>query len=406
MKDERRSVEPVAHGTTDPVEDALDLGLEPSVPPRSPAAPRSDGNSKGGTPASQPLGVGGISTAPHGAGEGAGIVGREGARKAAVFILSLDEDSATQILRSLSDEELTRIMGEIPHLGVVARETVASVMREFREVEEARSLVHEGNLEKASRLLERSLAPEKAHRLTQMLAGQRDGSPFAALEDVEAETLLAFLEEEHPQTLAAILVHLSPAKSAELLRRLTPEACREVLERVAGMEGLNGEVLQRIEAVLETHLLAARFDSFEETRGLKAAAEIVRAAAQDGADLLDGVREGSPDLAEEIGRHAFVFEDLLRLDDRVIEAAVGDVDPGVAALALKDASEPVLRRVLGALPRRAAELLRREMECPGRALASDSREARRRFLDTVLRVARMSASDGPPRARAVGRIFN
>jgi len=311
-------------------------------------------------------------------------LGLHGARKAAVFILSLDEEVASPVLRCFTDEELSRIAVEISRLGVVEKDSVATVMHEFRELEQLYSLVREGGIEQATRILERSFPRERAHRILQHLAGERRDSPFAFLETVEIETLMAFLEEEHPQTLAVILVHLSPAKAAEILERLSPACSREVIERIATLEGTNAEALEEVEMALEKHLVATRYEPLGEAGGVKAVAEILRAATGNCATFLDDLRQDQPELAEEIDKHLFVFDDLVRLDDRAIQIVLREVDSRRLAVALKTSGEGIKMKVLNNLSRRAAEALREEMELLGPVRQADVEAAQRAILKTVL----------------------
>jgi len=226
-----------------------------------------------------------------------------GARKAAVFILSLEEDEASLLLQSLGDAEAARITAAIESLGVLDPETVAQVLREFFELRRLHGLVREGGLERAVRLVERSLPPDKARRITQFLRSQRRSLPFQFLESIEAETLHACMACEHPQTVALVLAHLPPEKAAGVLDRLAPPLRREVVERIAALDGASAEAIESVEETLRKQVEAAKFQSFEEEAGVRAVARILRASGGSGAALLEDLREGRPDLAEEVSRH-------------------------------------------------------------------------------------------------------
>jgi flagellar motor switch protein FliG len=307
-------------------------------------------------------------------------------KKAAVFILSLDEDVASLLLRCLSDAELGRITSEIAGLGVVDKETVASVIREFRELEQLHSMVREGGLDHAIRLVERSFPRDRAKRIVQLLASHRHHFPFSFLEGMDADTLAGCLGEEHPQTLAVILAHMNPAKAAEILEKLPAALRRDVLERIASLEGASTEALQSLELSLRKHLDAARFESLGDAGGVRAAAEILRAAGGGGVTLLDDLREGRPELAEEIKKHLFVFDDLVTLDDRALQAVLKEIDSRRLALALKNAPDAVRSKILNNLSRRAAETVLEEMDFLGPVRFVEVEAARRAILETVLRL--------------------
>jgi flagellar motor switch protein FliG len=309
-----------------------------------------------------------------------------GARKAAVFILYLEEEVASLLLRALSDSDLARITTEIAGLGVVDRDTVAQVIREFTELERLHGMVREGGLDHAIRLVERSFPREKARRIVDLLSEHRQTFPFSFLEEVEVETLMSCLADEHPQTLAVVFAHMLPAKAAEIVERLDPALRRDVLERIAGLEGANAEALEDLERSLRKHLDAVRFEALGEGGGVKALAEILRAADGEGRALLDDLRQGRPDLAEEVGRHLFVFDDIVRLDDRALQAVLKEIDAHRLALSLKNASQAIRAKVLDNVSRRTAEILEEEMDVLGPVRFADVDAARQGILETVLRL--------------------
>jgi flagellar motor switch protein FliG len=241
--------------------------------------------------------------APAAAPPGPFAAALSGPRKAAVFILSLEEDEASLLLQNLGDAEAARITAAIESLGVLDPETVAEVLREFFELRRLHGLVREGGLERALRLVERSFPPDKARRIGQFLRSQRKSMPFSFLETVEAETLHACMADEHPQTIALVLAHLPPDKAAGVLDRLEQPARREVVERIAVLDGASAEAIEGLEEALRKQVESARFQSLEEEAGVRAVARILRASGGGGAALLEDLREGRPDLAEEVGRH-------------------------------------------------------------------------------------------------------
>ena len=362
--------------------------LEPEAEADVPPLDSEDADSPRGKSSSHPAPGSQSAALPRAPREGAADASASfsGAKKAAVFVLSLDEEVASTLLRSLSDEELGHITAEIAHLGVVEKETVSSVIREFHDLEELHSMAREGGLDHAIRLVEKSFPREKAKQIIQALASHRDKFPFSFLEGVETETLMACLEGEHPQTLAVVLAHTSPSKAAEILRRIHPDLRRDVLERIAQLEGANAEALDQVESSLRKHLDAARFESLGEAGGVKAVAEILRAAGGGGTLFLDDIRQERPELAEEIGKHLFVFDDLIRLDDRAIQGVLKEIDTRRLALALKNSSDEIKGKVFNNLSRRAAEMLREEMEFLGPVRFAEVEAARRAILETVLRL--------------------
>jgi flagellar motor switch protein FliG len=177
---------------------------------------------------------------------------------------------------------------------------------------------------------------------------------------------------------------MTPAKAAEVLERLPPENRKDVLERIAALDGANAEALEQVQLALRKHLEAAQYESLGDAGGIKAVAEILRASGGGGTAFLDDIRQDEPELADEIGQHLFVFEDLVRLDDRAVQVVLKELDLRLLALALKNASERIKVKVLNNLSRRAADELRLEVARLGPVKFLDVQAAQRAILETVL----------------------
>jgi flagellar motor switch protein FliG len=195
---------------------------------------------------------------------------------------------------------------------------------------------------------------------------------------------MAFLEEEHPQTLAVICANMTPSKAGEVLQRLPPENRREIIQRIATLEGTSAQALDQVGLVLEKHLDAARFESLGEAGGVKAVAEILRASGGEGTAFLDDIRQDKPELADQIGKHFFVFDDIVRLDDRAVQSVLKEMEVRTLALALKNAGEAIKAKVLGNLPRRTGDMVREQMDFLGPTRFSEIEAAREEILQVIL----------------------
>ena len=308
-----------------------------------------------------------------------------GLTKAAVFILSLNEDAASSVLRSLSDEELSLVAGEIAQSGVVDKETVGTVMGQFLEIREATEIAYEGGVDPASRLLQSSLPADRAGHLTELLAARTGGKRFAFLSEVDAASLVACLEEERPQTIAVVLTQMSSARAADVLERLPADQRKDVIRRIASLDGASEECVQLIEQVLRKHFEGARFSSLGDRGGVKAAAEILRAAEEQGvSSFFDDLRDEKPDLAEKVSKYLFNFNDLARFDDRFLTRALKRVDMRDLALALKSSEPKLVGKVSRNLSRRLADQLRKSGERLGPVRLSEVETARSLVLERIL----------------------
>lgn len=248
----------------------------------------------------------------------------DGLRKAAVFVLALDEAVASEVLQSLDDGELERLTAEIARLGVVGQETVASVLEEFQDLVQLHGMLLEGGPEQAIRLLEKSFPPERSRRLVELLEAHRHHLPFAFLSRAETDSLLALLEREQPQTVAVVLANMTPSKAAEVLEKFPLETRRELVERIAALQSTPAEVIEHLEERLREYLDASMLaPSRAQRNGIQRVADILRAAGTRSLELLEGLREERPEVAEEISRRlgeigTIYIEGRGRREDRLV----------------------------------------------------------------------------------------
>lgn len=311
-----------------------------------------------------------------------------GIRKAAIFIVSMKKELAAQILAHLDEESVRKVTMEIARLeGVTAKERNA-VLEEFFQLKVAREYVEQGGFDYAKELLERSLPRDRAAEILGAVQQAIQTTPFSFLVKTESENLLTFIQDEHPQTIALILAHLPAARAAEVLKGFPPKKQLEVVKRIATMEQTNPDILHEVEKSLERRLSAFVTQEFlEEVGGVQRVAEILNLAdrATEKA-VLESLEEESPDLVETIRRLMFVFEDILKVDDRGIQKVLKEVDQQELALALKTASPELREKIFRNMSERASQLIREEMDFMGPVRVSDVESAQQRIVDIVRRL--------------------
>ncbi|MFA7236636.1 MAG: flagellar motor switch protein FliG, partial [Phycisphaeraceae bacterium] len=269
-----------------------------------------------------------------------------GLERAAVLLLALDQSTAGLMLQQMDPtavEDVTRELATISSVSAVVRE---GVMREFYDMVLAQQWVSEGGLEYATQLLKNSMDPATADKIIQQVSQSVQQTPFAFLQKAESDHLLTFIQDEHPQTIALIVSHLPYHKAAEILAGLASQKQIEVIKRVANMEQTNPEVIREVEKGLEARLSSLLTQRMEKTGGVETVAEmlnLVDRATEKG--ILEGLETDDPDLVESIRRLMFVFEDILQVNDKGIQAVLKEVDNDELALALKTASEELKTKI-------------------------------------------------------------
>jgi len=313
--------------------------------------------------------------------------GTGGLTKAAILLLAVGPDTATQILRKLDKETVEEITREVASLKDVDPEKRNAVVEEFYNLVLARQYVDSGGLEYARNLLEKSLPRDDAARIIEQIEHQVHQQPFSFLQKAESENLLTFIQEEHPQTIALILAHLPSAKASEILVGLPGPKQIEVVTRVANMEQTSPEVIKEVEKGLEQRLSGIVSQRFQKVGGVEAVAEMLNLAdrATEKA-IFESLESEDPDLVEQIRRLMFVFEDILLVNDKGIQAVLKEVDNDDLALALRTASEELKEKIFKNMSERAAQLIKEDMEYMGPVRVSDVETAQQKIVDVVRRL--------------------
>lgn len=310
-----------------------------------------------------------------------------GVRKAAIMLLALKPDSAAEVMKRLPPDRVEKVSREIAALDQVNGEQRNKVINEFYHLVLARQYMQAGGLGVARTLLEKVLPADDAKRLVGSLEHQVNAQPFAFLHKTETENLLMFLSGEHPQTIALVLSHLPHAMAGEILVGLPAQRQVEVISRIANMDQTSPDVIREVEMGLESRLAGMVNERFERTGGVKAVAEILNLAGRAAEKaILEGLTEENPELVEDIRRLMFVFEDVLMVDDRGIQAVLKEIENNELAMALRTASEELKEKIFKNMSERAASLIKEEMEFMGPVRVSDVEAAQQRIVDVVRRL--------------------
>ena len=310
-----------------------------------------------------------------------------GVRKAAVLLLTLEQDEAAEILKRLPAESVEEVSREIASLGDITLNIRKEVFGEFYNQALANTYLMEGGLEYAKQLLQKTLPEKDAERVIKQVTQQVQTTPFSFLQKAESENLLTFIQDEHPQTIALILAHLPSQKASEILVGLPSQKQIEVVKRVANMEQTNPEVIKEVERGLEHRLSDIVSQTFEKAGGVDTVAEILNLADRSTEKgIMEGLEAEDPDLVEQIRRLMFVFEDILLVNDKGIQAVLKEVDNEELALALKTASEELKQKIFKNMSERAAQLIAEDMQYMGPVRVSDVEAAQQKIVDVVRRL--------------------
>jgi flagellar motor switch protein FliG len=310
-----------------------------------------------------------------------------GIRKAAILVLALRQDVSAKLMRGLTRDRVEEISREIASMDTVAPELREEVITEFYNLVLARQYMDQGGMSFARNLLLKTLPGDEAKRVIATIEHSVHEQPFSFLQKTEKENLVTFLQEEHPQTIALVLSHLPPIVASEILVGLPTERQIEVVTRIANMDQTSPDVIKEVERGLEKRLAGLVSERFERVGGVQAVAEILNLAGRAAEKaIMEGLEEHDTDLVEQIRRLMFVFEDILRVNDKGIQAVLKEVENDELSLALRTASEDLKQKIFKNMSERAAQLIREEMDFMGPVRLSDVEGAQQKIVDIVRRL--------------------
>jgi flagellar motor switch protein FliG len=310
-----------------------------------------------------------------------------GLTKAAVLLLAVGPELAGVILKQMDRETVEDLTRELASLGPVPAEIRNKILEEFYNIALAKQYAAEGGLAYARSVLEKAMPKEDASRIMQQIEHQVHQQPFSFLQKAETHNLLTFMQDEHPQTIALILAHLPSSKGSEILAGLPPAKQIEVVTRVANMEQTNPEVIREVEQGLAQRLAGIVSQRFQKVGGVEAVAQMLNLTDRSTErGILEALGTEDPELVEQIRRLMFVFEDILLVNDKGIQAVLKEIDHDELALALKTASPEMKEKIFSNMSERAAQLIQEEMEYMGPVRLSDVEAAQQRIVDVVRRL--------------------
>lgn len=310
-----------------------------------------------------------------------------GRRKAAVLLVMLGPEKAASVLKHLDESDVEQLTIEIANIGKVTDEEKRQVLSEFQEIARAREMITQGGIEYAKEVLQKAFGPEKAMKIIERLVSNLQVKPFDFLRQADPLQLVNFLQSEHPQTIAVILSYLEPQLAGKILSALPEDLQVEVIKRIALLERTSPDVIRDIERNLERKLSGFVMQTFSQVGGVDTAAEIMNSIDRSSEKkIMEKLSYDSPELAEEIRRRMFVFEDLVKLDDRSVQIVLREIETRDLALALKGASEEVKQKIFKNISKRAAQLLQDELEYMGPVRLKDVEEAQQKIINVVRRL--------------------
>ncbi|NLJ87228.1 MAG: flagellar motor switch protein FliG [Epulopiscium sp.] len=307
-----------------------------------------------------------------------------GREKAAMLLIALGPEKSARIFKHLREEEIEQLTLEIANIRTVSPQMKEKVLDEFYQVCLAQQYIAEGGISYAKQILEKALGSEKAIEVINKLTVSLQVRPFEFVRKTDASQLLNFIQNEHPQAIALILSYLKPNQAATVLASLPQDKQPDVARRIALMDRTSPDIIKEVERVLEKKLSALVTEDFTAVGGVDAIVDIINSVDR-GTEkyIMETLEVEDTELAEEIKKKMFVFEDIITLDSRSIQRILREVDNNDLAIALKGSGDEVKNVVFANLSKRLSAMIQEDMEYMGPVRLRDVEDAQQKIVNVI-----------------------
>ncbi len=303
------------------------------------------------------------------------------------MLITLGPEVSAQIFKHLRDDEIEQLTLEIANVRKVDSSEKDMIMAEFHQICLAQEYITQGGINYAKEILEKALGSSKAYEIINRLTATLQVRPFDFARKADPNQILNFIQNENAQTIALVLSYLQFEQAAAILSSLPQDKQAEVARRIAMMDSTSPEVISQVERVLEQKLSATVTQDYTSAGGIESIVQILNGVDR-GTErtILDSLEIQDPELAEEIKKRMFVFEDIVNIDNRSIQRIIRDIENADLQLALKVASEEVREAVFRNMSKRMSDTFKEEMEFMGPVRLRDVEEAQTRIVATIRRL--------------------
>ncbi|MEQ1601423.1 MAG: flagellar motor switch protein FliG [Methylophilaceae bacterium] len=308
--------------------------------------------------------------------------------KAAILMLALGEEEASEVMRHLSPREVQKLGTAMASMKAIGHDDVEVVLGEFLSIANESSTLSLDSDEYVRSVMTRALGDDKAAGLLNRILQDRDSSGIDSLKWMDAQTVADFIKNEHPQIIATILVHLERDQASAVLGYFTERLRGDVMLRIATLDGIKPTALKELNDVLTKVLSGNENVSKKSLGGVKAAAEIMNfMSGENETSIMDALKTYDDDMAQKIMDEMFVFDNILEIDDKGIQTILREVQSETLLLALKGATEELRTKIFKNMSSRAAEMMKEDLENRGPVRLSEVEAQQKEILQAVRRLA-------------------
>lgn len=312
----------------------------------------------------------------------------DGILKSAILLMSIGEEEAAEVLKYLGPKEVQKVSLAMANMANVSREQITNTLHEFREQAEERTTLGMAADNYIRTMLTKALGNEKASSMIDRILEGGDTSGIESLKWMDSASVAEMIKNEHPQIIATILVHLDADQASEILSNFVEQLRNDVMLRIATLDGVQPHALRELNDVLAKLLAGGDHARKTAAGGAKAAAEILNflgGAVEN--SIMGSIKEFDEDLAQKIQDEMFVFEDIIKIDDRGIQLLLREIQSESLIVALKGSSAEMREKIFKNMSQRAAEMLRDDLEAKGPVRVSEVEAEQKEILKIVQRLS-------------------
>ncbi|WP_181348895.1 flagellar motor switch protein FliG [Thalassobacillus sp. CUG 92003] len=310
-----------------------------------------------------------------------------GKQKAAVLLISMGPDVSAEVYKHLTEEEIEKLTLEISSVKKVESEEKDKIVEQFHQIALAQDYISQGGIGYAKTVLEKALGSNEASNIIGRLTSSLQVRPFDFARKADPAQILNFIQNEHPQTIALVLSYLDSTQAGQVLSELPQDLQTDIARRIAVMDSTSPDVINQVEQILEKKLSATVTHDYTDTGGIESVVDVLNSVDRSTErTILESLEVQDPELAEEIKKRMFVFEDIVTLDNRAIQRVIREVENEDLKLSLKVSSEEVKELAFNNMSQRMADTFREEMDIMGPVRLRDVEEAQTRVVGVIRRL--------------------
>ncbi|MBU3545085.1 flagellar motor switch protein FliG [Polynucleobacter sp. MWH-Mekk-B1] len=312
----------------------------------------------------------------------------EGIMRAAILMLALGEDEASEVMKHLGQREVQKLGAAMATLKSVEHAQVQEALGEFRSATSETSTFGQDSDEFIRSVLTKALGDDIASGLLNRILQSRDASGIESLKWIDAQTVADLIRNEHPQIIATILVHLEPDQASEILGFFTDRLRQDAMLRIATLDGVKPTALKELNDVLTKLLSGNESLNKKQIGGIRAAAEIMNfMGGGNEVTVMDGLKEYDSEMAQKILDEMFIFDDIINIDDKGIQVLLREVSSEILIVALKGSTEELREKIFKNMSTRAAEMMKEDLETKGPVKLSEVETQQKAILQIVRKLA-------------------